>query len=230
MEDAGKLIVIEGTDGSGKATQSQRLLSRLEKEGFLTAYSDFPRYGEKSAGMVENYLNGKYGSSANDVDPKVASIFYAIDRYYASFEIRKNLGEGRIVVCNRYVSTNMGHQGGKIDDKVRRKEYIDWLEDLEYNLFRIPRPDLTLFLYVPYLIAQKLVDNKAKREYIGDRKRDIHEADSEHLRKAQLAYLDVAKEKGWKIIDCTQGEELLSIDEVHERVWEEVREFLGNKQ
>ena len=179
--------------------------------------------------MVENYLNGKYGPSANDVDPKVASIFYAIDRYDASFEIRKSLEEGRVVVCNRYVSTNMGHQGGKIDDKDKRKEYVEWLEDLEYNLFRIPKPDLTIFLYMPYLIAQKFVDNKARREYIGDRKRDIHEADSEHLRKAQLAYLDIAKERGWKIIDCTKDGNILPIDEIHEAIWSEVKGFLDNK-
>jgi dTMP kinase len=229
MKDVGKLIVIEGTDGSGKATQSQRLLSRLEKEGFLTAYSDFPRYGEKSAGMVENYLNGKYGSSANDVDPKVASIFYAIDRYDASFEMKKNLSEGRIIVCNRYASASMGHQGGKIGDKNKRKEYIEWLEELEYNLFKIPKPDLTIFLYVPYLIAQKLVDNKARREYIGDRKRDIHETDSEHLRNAELAYLDIGKEKGWKVIDCAKEGNILSVEEIHEMVWQEVKKILDNK-
>ncbi len=225
MGAKGKLIVIEGTDGSGKATQSQRLLKRLEEEGFLTAYSDFPRYGQKSAGMVENYLNGKYGS-ADDVDPRVGSIFYAIDRYDASFDIKKSLNEGRIVVCNRYVSASMGHQGGKISDKDMRDAYLNWLEELEYNLFKIPKPDTTIFLYVPYLIAQKLVDNKAKREYIGDRKRDIHESDSEHLRKAELAYLDISKQKGWKLIDCTKDGSMLSVDAIHELIWHEVKKSL----
>lgn len=222
METRGKLIVIEGTDGSGKATQSQKLLKHFEEAGIPTAYVDFPRYGQKSAGMVENYLNGKYGT-ANEVDPKVASMFYAMDRYDASFEMRKSLDEGRIIVCNRYVSANMGHQGGKIEDKDKRKEYIRWLEDLEYGFFKIPKPDLTIFLYVPYLIAQGFVDKKGRREYIGERKRDIHEIDSEHLRKAELAYLEIGKEKGWKIIDCTKDDTILSIDDIHDKIWNEVK-------
>ena len=110
------LIVIDGTDGSGKETQSKRLLQHLEEEGFPATYADFPQHGQKSAGMVDNYLNGKYGTS-NEVDPKIASVFYALDRYDASFAIRKNLDGGKIVVCNRYVPSNMGHQGGKIGDE-----------------------------------------------------------------------------------------------------------------
>jgi dTMP kinase len=214
----GKLVVIEGTDGSGKATQSKQLLHKLEEKGILTAYVDFPRYGEKSAGMVENYLNGKYGS-ADQVMPKVASMFYAMDRYDASFDMRKALAEGRIIISNRYVSASMGHQTGKIRDPKERKEYVAWLEDLEYNFFKIPKPDLTILLFVPYLIAQKMVDNKGHREYIGTKKRDIHEADSEHLRNAEEAYLEVAKEKGWTIIDCTDGDKILSIDDIHKKVW-----------
>lgn len=226
MKTTGKLIVIEGTDGSGKATQSQKLLDRLEVSGLLTAYSDFPRYGQKSAGMVENYLNGKYGTDSSVVDPKIASIFYAVDRYDASFEIRDNLSKGRIIICNRYVSASMGHQGGKIEDKVKRKEFMEWLEDLEYNFFKIPKPDLTIFLYVPYQIAQKLVDKKERREYIGERKRDIHEADSEHLRRAESTYLELAKEKGWTTINCTKDGEMLSIEDIHTLIWNEVKNSL----
>jgi dTMP kinase len=221
----GKLIVIEGTDGSGKATQSKQLLHKLEEKGIMTAYVDFPRYGEKSAGMVENYLNGKYGS-ADQVDAKVASIFYAVDRYDASFEVRKSLDEGRIIISNRYVSASMGHQAGKIHDLEKRREFLAWLEDLEYNFFKIPRPDLTILLFVPYLVAQKMVDNKGHREYIGTKKRDIHEADADHLRNAEEAYLQVAKEKGWVIIDCTDGEKVLSIEEISNKVWEVVEKVL----
>ena len=221
----GKLIVIEGTDGSGKATQSKRLLHRFEEKGILTAYADFPQYGQKSAGLVENYLNGKYGS-AGEVDPKIASMFYAMDRYDASFGIRKSLDEERIVICNRYVSANMGHQAGKIADRVKRKEFLEWLEELEFNFFKIPKPDLVILLYVPSMVAQKLVDNKGHREYIGGVKRDIHEADSDHLKKAEEAYLEVAKEKGWKIINCTKENKILPIEEIHELVWGEVSKLI----
>lgn len=221
----GKLIVIEGTDGSGKATQSKQLLHKLEEKGILTAYVDFPRYGEKSAGMVENYLNGKYGS-ADQVNAKVASMFYAMDRYDASFDMRKSLDEGRIIISNRYISASMGHQAGKIHDPVKRKEFLEWLEDLEYNFFGIPKPDLTILLFVPYLVAQKMVDNKGHREYIGTKKRDIHEADTNHLHDAEEAYLEVAKNKGWTVIDCTDGDKILSIDDIHKKVLEVVQKVV----
>lgn len=224
----GKLIVIEGTDGSGKATQSKKLLEHLEQAGIETSYFDFPRYGEKSAGMVENYLNGKYGS-ANEIDPRVASMFYAVDRYDASFDIRKGLKEGRIIVCNRYVSANMGHQGGKISAKDKRDEYLKWLEDLEFDFFRIPKPDLTILLFVPYLVAQKLVDNKDSRAYVNGKKRDIHEADAEHLKNAEEAYLEIARERGWRMIDCVKNGEILPVDEIHKMIWEVVGGVIEHK-
>ena len=219
----GVLIVIDGTDGSGKETQSTRLLQRLEEEGFLTAYADFPQHGQKSAGMVDNYLNGKYGNS-KEVDPKIASIFYAMDRYDASFAIRKSLSEGRVVICNRYIAANMGHQGGKIEDKGKRDEYLSWLEDFEFNLLKIPKPDQTIILYVPYQIAHQLVESKKHREYIINK--DIHETDSEHMRKAEQAYLEIAKEKGWVVIDCTRDGKLLPIEEIHQMVWEQTQKIL----
>jgi dTMP kinase len=221
---SGKLIVIEGTDGSGKATQSQRLLRRLEEHGILTAYVDFPQYGQKSAGMVEHYLNGKYGT-AEEVNPKAASIFYAIDRYDASFGIRKSIGEGKVVISNRYVSASMGHQGGKIHDVTQRNEYLEWLESLEYEVFGIPRPDLTILLYVPYQISQQLVGNKGSREYIGGIKKDIHEANKEHMINAESAFLEIAKNKEWTIIDCTRNGKILTIEEIHNMIWNEVQKL-----
>jgi len=226
MESSGKLIVIEGTDGSGKATQAKKLLDHFEQIGQNTAYFDFPQYEKRSSTMAADYLNGKYGK-ADEVDPKVASMFYAIDRYDASFEIRKDLKDGKIVVCNRYASANMGHQGGKIEDKAKRTEFIGWLEELEYNFFKIPRPDITILLYVPYLIAQKMVDNKQHRDYLNKGKRDIHEKDKGHLKNAQMAYTEIAKEKGWTVIDCTKDGQIMPIDEIHELVWKEVQKLLN---
>lgn len=226
---SGKFIVIDGTDGTGKATQTQKLLERLESEGFKTAVSDFPRYGEKSAGLVENYLNGKYGG-AGDVDAKIASMFFAVDRYDASFEMREALEEGKILVSNRYVSANMGHQAGKFSDAKKRREMIQWLKDTEYGLFSIPVPDLTIILYVDPAVAQQLVDQKAAREYIGGKKRDIHENDIDHLRDAAQSYREIADlHDNTLMVDCMDGERLMSIEEVHELVWQEVEKILKNR-
>ncbi|MBI4778894.1 deoxynucleoside kinase, partial [Candidatus Falkowbacteria bacterium] len=146
-KNQGKFIVIDGTDGSGKATQTQLLAQRLERVGLNVAIADFPQYNTKSAGPVEEYLSGKYGSP-EEVGPYQASIFYACDRYDASFKIKTWLAEGKIVISNRYVTANMGHQGGKISNLLEKKHFFDWLYQLEYEIFNIPRPDLNIILHV----------------------------------------------------------------------------------
>jgi len=220
----GKLIVIEGTDGSGKATQSKLLIESLEKKGIKTAYIDFPQYGQKSAGLVENYLNGLYGS-ASEVKPEVASMFYALDRYDASFKMRPWIEEGKIIVSNRYVSANMGHQTGKIKDAKKRDEFIDWLKNLEYKTLGIPEPDLTILLFMPCEIAQKLVDNKGVRAYT-EKKRDIHEADLQHLKDAENAYLELVNKEGWKLINCSENGAPLPIEVIQEKILKVVLEYL----
>lgn len=218
----GKLIVIDGTDGSGKKTQTDLLIERLKKEGYDTVFFDFPRYGEKSAALVEEYLNGKFGS-AKEVGPYKASIFYACDRYAASFEMKKAIESGKIVVCNRYVSSNMGHQAGKIQDKTERDKFLEWLSHLEFGIFEIPKPDINLLLFVSPEIGQALVDKKGHRDYVGGQKRDIHEADLQHLKEASEAYAYVAKKYGWTTIDCTKKREILGINEIHELVWDSIK-------
>jgi len=171
----GKFFVIEWTDGSGKWTQTKLLVNRLKEEWYAVEIVDFPQYGKKSASMVEEYLNGKFWENPEDVTPYQASTFYAIDRYSASFDIRKWLDEGKIVIANRYVSANMGHQAGKIKDLEERDKFLNWLDDFEYNLFDLPRPDLIIFLYMDPEIWQQLVDQKSQkeREYAYWKKRDI---------------------------------------------------------
>lgn len=221
---AGKLIVICGTDGSGKGTQAKLLCDRIVKEKGNVRLVDFPRYECASSCMVQDYLNGKFGK-ANDVNPKCGSIFYAIDRYAASFDMKKWLESGINVVSNRYTSANKGHQMGKIKDSKRRDEFLDWEDDLEYEIFGIPKEDLNIFLYVPPEIGQTLVDKKNRRQYT-DLKRDIHEADLTHLQDAAEAYMYVAKKEGWAIIECAPNGNLLSIEEIHEKIWEVVRPLL----
>jgi len=219
--EKGKFIVIDGTDGSGKATQTELLVKRLRKEKFKVRVFDFPQYGNKSAGLVEEYLNGKYGS-AKEVGPYRASIFYACDRYDASFKIRKCIENGYIVVSNRYVTANMGHQGGKIADAKKRKEYFDWLYKLEYEIFEIPKPDLNIILHVDAAVAQKLVDTKGKREYT-KKKRDLHEKDLKHLRDAEKVYLEIAKTmKNFKLISCTEDKCIMDRSIISDLVWKEV--------
>jgi dTMP kinase len=221
----GKLIVLCGTDGSGKATQTKLLLERLRKEGHDVEAIDFPQYGRKSAALAEDYLNGVYGS-AEEVGPYRASIFFACDRYAASFQIRKWLDERKIVICNRYVSANQGHQAGKIKNLAERDKFLEWLDDLEYNIFGIPKPDVNILLYMPCELGQMLVDKKEKRDYIEGQKRDIHEADLKHLKAAEEAYIYAAKKYGWLRIDCNEGDNPKTIEEIHELVWARVKEII----
>lgn len=214
----GTFIVIDGTDGSGKATQTKLLIERLRAVGKEVMELDFPQYGKASASFVEKYLRGEYGS-ADEVGPYRASIFYALDRYDKSFEVKKWLEEGKIVVSNRYVSANMGHQAGKIKGKKKRDEFLAWLFNLEFALFGIPKPDKVILLYMPPEAGQKLVDMKGAREYTKGKKRDIHEADLSHLKNAANAYAYVAKKYKWGIVNCISKGEILSREIIHEKLW-----------
>ncbi len=229
----GKFIVFEGLDGSGKSTQSNLLVQYLEKKGRKVAKFDFPQYGTKSAGLVEMYLNGKYGT-ANEVGAKPASIFYACDRYDASFKIREMLNKGIVVISDRYVASNIGHQGGKIKDKEERSRYFEWLYNLEYNIFGIPKPDITFILKTTPELSLELsgrikVKIKAhkKRLYLIDKKQDMHEQDIEHQRNALESYLQVAKEhpEEYIVIDCVDNGKLLSVEEIHKKVVAKLKNY-----
>jgi dTMP kinase len=216
-------IAIEGTDCSGKATQTKLLKERFIDEGQLTEMFSFPRYGNLACTMVEKYLHGEYGT-AEEVGPYAGSMFYAADRYDASFDIRKCLDTRTNVICDRFTSSNMGHQAGKIDDLTERDSYLEWLDNLEFKLLNIPRPDKIVFLYVHPEISQKLMAERADKDYLKGKKKDIHEADMDHLMKASNAFLYVAKKYNWIVIDCAPEGELLSIDAIHEMVWKGVNE------
>ena len=221
MTTQGKLIVIDGTDGSGKGTHAGMLIERLTRENRKVRLTDFPQYKNPSAYFVEKYLRGEYGTG-DEVGPYRASLFYALDRYDASFNMRKWLADGEIIISNRYVSSNMGHQAGKIADPVEREKCIEWLKELEYGMLELPKPDANILLYVPPEVGQQLVDQKEARDYTHGKKRDIHEADIDHLRQASLSYLEIAKKEGWKVIDCTMhgGATLRSIEDIHEEIYE----------
>lgn len=218
----GKLIVIDGIDGTGKTTQLELLAKTLRLEGYKVQTADFPRYTEKSSGHVQQYLNGSYGN----LNPYAASIFFAIDRFDASGQIRQWLEEGNIVVSNRYVTANAGHQGGKLEDRVDRLKFFKWLNNLEHNIFNIPKPDLNIILHVPAVMAQKLGDKKkaSRRAYNNGKKRDMHESDLKHLKSAEQNFIEIATLfPNTKLVECTVKGKLLSPKQVHNKVWELVR-------
>ncbi len=213
----GKFIVIEGTDGSGKATQLEYLTKYLKRNKKKFATADFPQYDNFSGAFVAKYLRGEYGT-ADEVGPYRGSMFYAVDRYDKSFDIKKWIDEGKIVLSNRYVSANMGHQTGKIKGKKNKDKFLKWLDNLEYEIFGIPRPDATILLFVSPEIGQKLVDQKKERAYTKGKKRDIHEADLKHLKNAALAYVYVAKKYKWIVINCTKNGEMRTREDIHKEI------------
>lgn len=229
----GKFIVLEGIDGSGKSTQAKLLAKALKKEGYKISFIDFPQHGQKSAGLVDEYLTGKYGN-AKEVSPYQASVFYTCDRYDASFKIRNWLKSGHIVIADRYIGSNIGHQGGKIKNLKGRREYLRWLYNLEYGIFRIPKPDINFILKVEPRIAQGLsqeVSDKEKlakkRGYLGHKK-DIHEKDLNHLKNTEAAYLFAAKEfpEDFKVINCFENKKLLSPEIIHQKIFKITKEIL----
>jgi len=227
MPAKGKFIVIEGTDGSGKGEQTKRLVSRLISDGYKVVPFDFPRYDQQSSWFVGEYLNGHFGSIA-EVSPKTASIFYALDRYAAAPEIRKALAETDVVISNRYVASNLGHQGSKFSDSKERQEYFKWNYDLEYVINGIPKPDLNIILHVPAAMAQGLVDKKLERQYLFGKRRDLHETDLNHLTRTEEVYKQLVElfPNDFACIECVENGKLLSIDEVRERVWKLVSKLL----
>jgi dTMP kinase len=226
----GKLIVIDGTDGSGKATQVALLTKRLEKEGYRVRVVDFPEYYKNFFGaFVGHCLSEQYYNFIN-VHPKIASVLYAADRWQSKEEMKKWLSEGYIVVANRYVSANQIHQGGKISDTKKRINFIKWLNQMEYQEFGIPKPDLTLYLSLPIQIVMKLLNEREssqmKRKYLKKNK-DVHEADEKFMENSIKSALWLAKtQPNWAKIDCSKKGEILSREEIHEMVYEEVKKIL----
>lgn len=229
-EKNGLFLVIEGTDGSGKGTQFDILKKQLTDEGYDIACFDFPRYDQPSSFFVREYLNGKYGT-ADEVGPYTASLFYALDRYETAQEIQLALDEGKIVLANRFTGSNMAHQGTKFTNAEERRGYFIWIDNLEFQMLGIPRPDRSIVLRVPAETAQKLVDNKESRTYT-DKKRDIHEADLDHLKRSVEVYDDLCElfPKDFTRIDCVRNGELLDIDTISKLIKEKISPMLPAKK
>lgn len=222
----GKLIIIEsGSDASGKATQSEELLKKLTADGYNVRKVEYPNYKSESSTLVKMYLRGDFGKHADDVDAYIASTFFTADRY-ASFktEWEEFYRSGGIVIADRYTTSNMVHQASKMEIEERDK-YLDWLDDYEYNLFKIPRPDEVIFLNVPVDYSIKLMENR-KNKFTGEEEKDIHESDKNYLRKTYNNSLYIADKYNWKRVECVENEQLRTIEDISSEIYEIVKNIL----
>lgn len=215
----GKLIVIEGTDGSGKSTQFRLLTDRLTAENHDFQQLVFPQYSEPSSALIRMYLNGAFGSNPSDVNAYAASTFYAVDRY-ASY--KKVWGEwyenGGLVVSDRYTTSNAVHQASK-EPESKREAFLKWLYELEYEHMGLPRPDLTIYLDVPTDFTEKLL---RRREQNTNTKADIHEADTSYLATCRKMGREAASFYGWTVIECVKDGKMRSMEDIHEEIYRHV--------
>ena len=216
----GYIIVIEGTDGCGKQTQSKALYQRLERLGLNVKIQSFPNYDSPSAAPVKMYLGGEFGSDTS-MDAYQASALYAVDRLCTYLKDLKSFYEsGGIIVMDRYVQSNMLHQACKIGDRDEVDKYLDWLDKLEFGDFKLPRPNRVIFLDVPIEVSTRLMEERGIHK-TGTVK-DVHEQNADHLRKAYESGKYCANKLGWDIIPCTEGLNMKSIDNISELIWQRV--------
>lgn len=219
----GKLIVIEGLDGSGKSTQEKLLEERLKSEGKDFTHIKLPNYDDDSCILVKQYLAGRFGDRPDDVNAYAASSFYAVDRYVSYNCYWKNdYLSGKIIIADRYTTSNAYHQLTKTPCG-EWDSYLSWLDDFEYEKLGIPRPDAVIYLDMPVEVSQRLMTSR----YEGDEsKKDIHEKDSEYLLKCRSAADYVCKKQGWIRIDCARDGAPLSPEEISSAVYDSVKKFL----
>ncbi|KHO45181.1 MAG: dTMP kinase [archaeon GW2011_AR3] len=214
----GKLIVIEGNDGSGKRTQIDLLADRLGKKLEIEVL-DFPDYGSFYGKLIKRYLSGEFGKQVN---PYLIAMAYANDRLTKREKMMKWLNAGKTVICNRYVASNKAHQAVKLGTAAEMQDFVKWVDEMEYEVNALPRPDITIYLYVPVDIAIGLVQQRADKTQT---KTDIHEKLS-YMKKVEQIYLAMSKNKNWIRIDCVEGEEILTKDEIHGKVYNIVKNQL----
>ena len=265
----GKLIVVEGIDGSGKTVQTNLLVKRLSDEGFQVRLTDFPQYGKSFfADMIERYLKGEFswpqelrnhlkkyplpdkenstsglpsnettitgmhtedaGPKPDEVNPYLSSLLYAGDRWEMKDRMISWLDVGNIIISNRYVCSNMAHQGAKINNINERNRFFRWLEELEYKKYAIPAPDLVVYLHIPIEISQELIKTRISDEQGLKSTVDMHEKDVDYLKRVQNTYMDLAgKDSCWSTIDCFKNNKMLPKEEIAEKVWNIVKNVIG---
>ena len=221
----GKFIVIEGTDCSGKETQSKLLVQKLTNLGYKAIRLTFPNYDSPTGKIVGGPYLGKkeicdcwFPEGAVNLDPKVACLYYAADRKYNEGEIQKYLDDDYFVICDRYVSSNMAHQGSKIKNDEDRFHMYEWIDKLEFWLLGLPKPDKTIFLHVPYTYACNLKKNRVSL--------DEHELSEEHLKNSEIAYVELSELYNWFHINCIKDDNMRTVDEINEEIIDCIKEYL----
>lgn len=220
-----KLIVIEGTDASGKQTQSELLWQRLNDDGVALYKAGFPMYDTPTGKVIAGPYLGKpdYGNSyftegATKVDPKVAGLYFTADRYYNKGKLQDMLSKGHIIL-DRYVDSNMAHQAGKLLDKEQRYSTYEWFDTLEYGLMKLPKPDIRVLLYMPRKYAKILKDNRQEQQ-------DEHEKDEKYLQASERAYLEIAELKKYHIINCVDDDRIKTIQEINDELYSYIKQQL----
>lgn len=220
----GKLIVIEGLDGSGKSTQTALIKEKIEKTGLKIRQIKLPDYESDSSALVRMYLGGEFGSDPSDVNTFATSLFYTVDRFANYTKVwKEDYLKGTVILADRYTTSNAVHQMVKLP-KDKWDEYLLWLEDIEYNKVGIPKPDLVFFLDMPVDVSQRLMTER----YSGDEnKKDVHEANVEYLKACHESALYAADKLGWIVIKCADGKNPRPIDEINNDIFKEIKNFAG---
>jgi len=213
----GKLIVIDGGDGAGKKTQTKLLVEHLTAAGQAVVSFDFPQYQNNVFGkLIRECLDGKRGDFL-ELDPRIASALYAADRFESAPAIRRWLEEGKIVVVDRYVSSNMLHQGGKIDDAPQREEFLSWLDSMEHEVFEVPRPDMVIYCSVDPKTRMELLAEEAKRSAVAT---DVAENSLDHQERADIAARHVVeKMNNWHTVECMRDGALRAPEDISEEIY-----------
>lgn len=222
----GKIFVIDGTDGSGKQTQFERLKNRLTEEGIDYRTVSFPNYDSPSSSLVKMYLSGEFGENAKDVSPYIASTFYAVDRYATyTTKYKEYYENGGIILADRYTTANMVHQAGKIQDNEERETFLNWLWNLEFELYGLPVPTEVFFLKVPPEKVLELIKNR-ENKFTHNAQKDIHERDKSHITDSFNAACSVAQKYNWYAVECIKDGKVRTIDDIHEEIYQEIRKHV----
>jgi len=222
----GKLFVIEGVDASGKESQSKAISERLIADGYQVQRINFPNYESDSSALVKMYLKGDFGHNPKDVDPYIASTFFAVDRY-ASYTMswKKDYEAGKIIIADRYTTSNIVHQASKISDIVEKNKFLKWLQNLEYGIYHLPEPDAVFFLDMPPEKSAELMKSRSNK-ITGKGEKDIHETDREHLFESYQNAVHVAENLKWHRIKCTEDDQIRPMSEITELIYEKIYLFL----
>lgn len=226
-----KIFVIEGIDGSGKQTQTTKLVENLEKLNINTFTTSFPNYDSQSSGPVKEYLNGNISKNPNDISPKAASTFYSVDRYitFNNKILPYYKDDKTVIVLDRYTQSNLIHQGGKLieneNSKIQLDEFYKWLYNFEYNDLELPKPTAVIFLYIPTEYTLSLTKNRINK-FSEQKEKDIHEKNIKHLLDAEKAALYYAHKLGWHTIECIRDNKIRTIEDISSEILSIVKNYL----